>query len=66
MAVRRIIYEKYKHIDWSPYVVYCFNLIYKDIDKLDHVVKPIRHALKVKKFMYNHVTLLSWLKKNDG
>ena len=38
MVVGRLISEKYKHINWSPCVAHCLNLIFKDICKLDHIV----------------------------
>ena len=59
VAVRRFVFEKYKHINWSPYAAHCFNLTFKDICKLDHVVELTRHASKVTIFVYNHVSLLS-------
>ena len=33
---------------------------------MDHVVELIRHATKVIIFVYNHVSLLSWLRKREG
>ena len=33
---------------------------------MDHVAELVRCALKVIIFVYNHVTLLSWLRKRDG
>ena len=47
VATGRLIYEKYKHTNRSPYAAHCLNLIFKDICRLDHIVKLARHASKV-------------------
>ena len=66
MAAGRLIYEKYKHINWSPCSTHCLNLIFKDICKLDHIAKLARRVSKVIVFVYNHVALLNWLRKKEG
>ena len=33
---------------------------------MDHVAELVRHASKVTIFVYNYVTLLSWLRKKEG
>nr|CAN82935.1 hypothetical protein VITISV_039412 [Vitis vinifera] len=43
-----------------------FLLFDEDISKMDHVAELVRRASKVTTFVYNHVTLLSWLRKRDG
>ena len=58
----RFISYKYKHINWSPCVAHCLNLIFKDIYKLDHIAELPKCASKVKYFVYNHVVLLNWLR----
>ena len=59
VAIGRLIYQKYKHINWLPCAAYCLNLIFKDICKLDHIVELARRVSKVIVFVYNHVALLS-------
>ena len=66
VAAGRLISHKYKHINWSPCAAHCLNLIFKDICKLGHIAELARHASKVTIFMYNHVALLSWLRKREG
>ncbi|KAL6321052.1 hypothetical protein AAG906_012036 [Vitis piasezkii] len=66
VVVGRLISHKHKHINWSPCAAHCLNLIFKDIGKIDHVAKLVRRALKVTIFVYNHVALLSWLRKREG
>ena len=66
VAAGRLISHKYKHINWSPCAVHCLNLIFKDICKLDHIAELARRASKVTIFVYNHVALLSWLRKREG
>ena len=41
-------------------------MIFKDIGKMNHVVELVRRATKVIIFVYNHVALLSWLRKREG
>ncbi|RVW18041.1 hypothetical protein CK203_114901 [Vitis vinifera] len=62
----RLISQKNKHINWSPCAAHCLNLIFKDIGKMDHVVELVRRTSKMTIFVYNHVALLSWLRKKDG
>ena len=66
VAAGRLISHKYKHINWSPCAAHCLNLIFKDICKLDHIAELARRASKVTIFVYNHVALLSWLRKREG
>ncbi|RVW33402.1 hypothetical protein CK203_094265 [Vitis vinifera] len=63
VAMGRLISRKHKHINWSPCAAYCLNLIFKDIGKMDNVAELVRRASKVIIFVYNHVALLSWLRK---
>ncbi|RVX03764.1 hypothetical protein CK203_023009 [Vitis vinifera] len=66
VAAGRLISHKHKHINWSPCAAHCLNLIFKDIGKIDHVAELVRRASKVTIFVYNHVALLSWLRKREG
>ena len=65
VAAGRLISHKYKHINWSLCAAHCLNLIFKDICKLDHIAELARRA-NVTIFVYNHVALLSWLRKKEG
>ena len=65
VATGRLISHKHKHINWSPCAAHCLNLIFKDIGKMDNVVELIRRVSNVTIFVYNHVPLLSWLRKRD-
>lgn len=62
-ATGRLIHEKYDHIYWSPCVVYCLNLILKDIGKKDHVVELASCTSKITIFIYNYIYLLTWLER---
>ncbi|XP_039134542.1 uncharacterized protein LOC120271927 [Dioscorea cayenensis subsp. rotundata] len=66
VAAGRLIHEKYDHIYWSPCAVHCLNLILKDIGKRDHVAELVSRASKVTIFVYNHIYILSWLRKRSG
>ena len=65
MAVGRLISHNHKHINCSPCATHCLNLIFKDIGKMGNVVELIRRASNVTIFVYNHIALLSWLRKRD-
>ena len=65
VAVGRLISQKHKHINWSPCATHYLNLIEKDIGKMDHIAKLVRHVSNVTIFVYNHVALLSWLRKRE-
>eukprot|EP00261_Vitis_vinifera_P037401 XP_019078644.1 PREDICTED: uncharacterized protein LOC100260439 [Vitis vinifera] len=66
VAAGILISQKHKHINWSPCATHCLNLIFKDIGKMNHVAELVRRASKVTIFVYNHVALLSWLRKREG
>ena len=66
VAVGRLIFHKYKHINWLTWAPHYLNLIFKDICKLNHIAELARRASKVTIFVYNHVALLSWLGKIKG
>ena len=65
VAAGRLISYKCKHINWSPCATHYLKLIFKDICKLDHITELARRASKVTIFVYNHVALLSWLRKRE-
>ena len=66
VVVGRLISQKHKHISWLPCATHYLNLIFKGIGKMDHVVELVRRASNVIIFVYNHVVLLSWLRKREG
>ena len=65
VAAGRWISHKHKHINCSLCAAHCLNLIFKDIGKMDHVAKLVRRVSKVTIFVYNHIVLLSWLRKRE-
>ena len=65
VVVGRLISHKHKHINLSSCATYCLNLIFKDIGKMDNVTELVRHASMKTIFVYNHVVLLSWLRKRE-
>ena len=65
VAAGKLISQKHKHINWSPYAAHYLNLIFKEIGKMSHVAELVRCASKVTIFVYNHVALLSWLRTRE-
>ena len=66
VATGRLWCGKYRNICWSPYATHCLNLILKDIGEMDHVAKPAKRTSQITVYIYNHVYLLSWLRKRKG
>ncbi|XP_075654754.1 uncharacterized protein LOC142624913 [Castanea sativa] len=62
VAAGRILCGKYRNISWSPCAAHCLNLIFKEIEKMDHVAKLAKRASKITVFIYNHVALQAWLR----
>ena len=63
VATGRLLCGKYRNIYWSPCAAHCLNLILKDIGEMDHVANLAKHASQITVYIYNHVYLLSWLRK---
>ncbi|KAK8921641.1 hypothetical protein KSP39_PZI020191 [Platanthera zijinensis] len=61
-----LLHARYGNIYWSPCAAHCINLILKDIGSLSHVMDITRNASKITIFIYNHIFLLSWLRKREG
>ncbi|RYQ89179.1 hypothetical protein Ahy_B09g095962 isoform B [Arachis hypogaea] len=66
VSARKLIHEKYPNIFWSPYAAHCINLILKDIASIPHISDLASRASKVTVFVYNHMILLSWLRKRKS
>ncbi|GAV76727.1 LOW QUALITY PROTEIN: DUF659 domain-containing protein, partial [Cephalotus follicularis] len=65
-AVGRLLHERYDNIYWSPCAAHCLNLLLKDISSMPHMDYLVSRASQVTIFVYNHITLLSWLRKKSG
>ena len=64
VVVGKLISKKYKHINWSPGAAHCLNLSLQDAHFFVYnIAKLARSASNVTIFVYNHVYLLSWLRK---
>ncbi|KAK9271764.1 hypothetical protein L1049_002127 [Liquidambar formosana] len=63
IAAGRMLNEAYKNINWSPCACHCINLMLGDIAKMEHVCDLAKRASKVTQFVYNHIYLLSLLRK---
>ncbi|GAV56791.1 LOW QUALITY PROTEIN: DUF659 domain-containing protein/Dimer_Tnp_hAT domain-containing protein, partial [Cephalotus follicularis] len=65
-AAGRLLHEIYDNIYWSPCAAHCLNLLLKDISSMPHMDYLVSRASQVTIFVYNHITLLSWLRKRSG
>ncbi|GAV74146.1 LOW QUALITY PROTEIN: DUF659 domain-containing protein/Dimer_Tnp_hAT domain-containing protein, partial [Cephalotus follicularis] len=65
-AAERLLHERYDNIYWSPCAAHCLNLLLKDISSMPHMNYLVSRASQVTIFVYNHITLLSWLRKRSG
>ncbi|GAV85530.1 DUF659 domain-containing protein/Dimer_Tnp_hAT domain-containing protein, partial [Cephalotus follicularis] len=66
IASGRLLHERYDNIYWSPCAAHCLNLLLKDISSMPHMDYLVSRASQVTIFVYNHITLLSWLRKRSG
>ncbi|XP_025664495.1 uncharacterized protein [Arachis hypogaea] len=66
VSAGKLIHEKYPNIFWSPCAAHCINLILKDIASIPHISDLASRASKVTVFVYNHMILLSWLRKRKS
>ncbi|GAV78883.1 LOW QUALITY PROTEIN: DUF659 domain-containing protein, partial [Cephalotus follicularis] len=62
-AAERLLHERYDNIYWSPCAAHCLNLLLKDISSMPHMDYLLS---RVTIFVYNHITLLSWLRNRSG
>ncbi|GAV89253.1 LOW QUALITY PROTEIN: DUF659 domain-containing protein/Dimer_Tnp_hAT domain-containing protein, partial [Cephalotus follicularis] len=62
----RLLHKRYDNIYWSPCAAHCLNLLLKDISSMPHMDYLVSRASQVTIFVYNHITLLSWLRKRSG
>ncbi|GAV67564.1 LOW QUALITY PROTEIN: DUF659 domain-containing protein/Dimer_Tnp_hAT domain-containing protein, partial [Cephalotus follicularis] len=65
-AAGRLLHERYDNIYWSPCAAHSLNLLLKDISSMPHMDYLVSRAFQVTIFVYNHITLLSWLRKRSG
>ncbi|CAN1238049.1 hypothetical protein LINGRAPRIM_LOCUS2027 [Linum grandiflorum] len=65
VSAGKMITQKYKSIYWDPCVAHTMNLIMKDICNLPHVSSLAKRASKVTVFVYNHGSILHWLKQRS-
>ncbi|XP_016194913.1 uncharacterized protein LOC107635874 [Arachis ipaensis] len=66
VSAGKLIHEKYPNIFWYPCAAHCVNLILKDIASIPHIADLASRASKVTVFVYNHMILLSWLRKRKS
>ncbi|GAV69842.1 DUF659 domain-containing protein, partial [Cephalotus follicularis] len=64
-TAERLLHERYDNIYWSPCAAHCLNLLLKDISSMPHMDYLVSRASQVTIFVYNHITLLSWLRKRS-
>ncbi|XP_016200419.1 uncharacterized protein LOC107641439 [Arachis ipaensis] len=66
VSAGKLIHEKYPNIFWSPCAAHCINLTLKDIASIPHIFDLASRASKMTVFVYNHMILLSWLRKRKS
>ncbi|XP_030941576.1 uncharacterized protein LOC115966484 [Quercus lobata] len=66
VSAGKLLCEKYKTINWSPCAAHCLNLVLQDMGDMPHVDSLKKRASKVTVFIYNHMTLIAWLRNRPG
>ncbi|XP_015934616.1 uncharacterized protein LOC107460742 [Arachis duranensis] len=66
VSTGKLVHEKYPNIFWSPCASHYINIILKDITSIPHIADLASCTSKVTVFVYNHMILLSWLRKRKS
>lgn len=62
-AAGKMLEEKRRNLFWAPCASYCIDQILEDFMKIKWVGDCLEKAQKITKFIYNHIWLLSLMKK---
>ncbi|XLU65766.1 hypothetical protein S245_024975, partial [Arachis hypogaea] len=63
VAAGRLLKYEFPKLYWSPCAVYCVNMMFQDIGKLQEVSETVSQALMITKYIYNHCYSLFLMKK---
>ncbi|XP_010264148.1 PREDICTED: uncharacterized protein LOC104602233 [Nelumbo nucifera] len=66
VAAGRLLEAEFPWIYWSPCATHCLNLMLKEIGEMDYVANVVQRASRITKFIYNHIFVLSMLRKRPG
>ena len=66
VAAGRMHMARYPTLLWTPCAAHCLGLILEDLGKIDWIKDTIDSAWSITKFIYNHATVLSLMRKFTG
>jgi len=66
VLVGKLLEENHRTIFFTPCAAHCIDLMLEDIGKLDWVKNTVDHAKSKTKFIYNHSSILSLMRKHIG
>ncbi len=66
VAAGRMLMSKYPTIFWTPCATHCLDLLLEDLGKIDWIRDAIDSAKSITKFIYNHSSVLSLMRRFTG
>jgi hypothetical protein len=66
VAVGRMLMSRYPTLFWTPCAAHCLDLLLEDMRKIDWIKDAIDSARSITKFIYNHASVFSSMRKFIG
>eukprot|EP00253_Pinus_taeda_P034849 PITA_34849 len=63
VATGRMLMERHPTLFWTPCAAHCIDLMLEDIGKISFVKNIIESSKSITKFIYNHASMLSLMRK---
>eukprot|EP00253_Pinus_taeda_P032362 PITA_32362 len=63
VVASRMLMERHPTLFWTPYAAHCINLMLEDIGKISFVKNIVQSSKSITKFISNHTSVLSLMRK---
>ena len=63
VAAGRMLMDRHPTLFWTPCAAHCIDLILEDMGKIQFIKDVIHSARSITKFIYNHASVLSLMRK---
>jgi hypothetical protein len=64
VVVGRLLMERHRSLFWTPCAAHCIDLMLEDMGKTSFIKEVIDQARSVPKFIYNHIFVLSLMRRH--